>query len=567
MKKFGAVVAMLVMVLWLFCGCAKVDYKIDIQNDDKVHLEASLLMDSDLYSVFSQTKLEIYRQQLKSSGFTVSYHSAENQEGLLATIDLNSVEALNQSPTNILPIQSMSYGHKELLFFQRHSIYLAMDMSGFVSSLKLISDESSSTAESSEPAQEQDENTDGEEDTASSELTSSEADAKAKETAVQDKLKALSPNDLAMTVTITLPQKVNAEGATLSNTGNTATWKIDVNGPNTIRLESTQVKWIPLVLTLFLTSVLAILSLVMFFQYRKGRNTVCKSCRSKNYYKRATCRRCGAKLPLRPRKVVHNQRLLSLITAIFAGVLLLFILIGAVYTGFGKVATQEIKSGEVKLTDLINQISAANQVVDPTAPMSVTASEPVSSPESSMAESSAGESGQESSDEDESSTTSKEEGMTQEKKIEILVAVSKQQEEALAKYSTDDYWDARTYLGDAFETAQVMQGLYQSDADLVDQMYDTYVQAGIIDQNGNILSLLMGYKPSAQAEPISENQAIKNVKNYLESKSYTVPENSEISDSDDTTYTVHFFNGTESNLSDESWYQVHKFTGEILSDY
>lgn len=575
MKKMSILVIAMAMILSVLCSCANVEYRIDIQKDNKIHMEASLLVDGELYKQLDQTKMEVYRQQLKSSGFTVSYHTQEAQEGLLATIDLDSLEELTQNSTNIIPLQTISYGNSGLFFFTKQAIQLNVDMSNFVPSLKLVPEATTSEPETSETEEDQEAENDAESETESSELTEEEVEKLANEKAVQEKLKNLSSEDLQMKLTITMPQKTTAEGAEISNQDRSVTWNIQTNGMNELRLETTQIDWLALILSLVLLALFATLGLVMLVQYRKGRQQPCKTCGSKNFYKRAVCRRCGNKFPLQRRKVVHNQFLLCLTAVFLAGTLGLFLLIGAGYAALSTVPMTEMKGNHVQLVDLINQIAVTNQIVDPNQISAIPAAAE-SQPESSTSETASEDSREEESTEEgsteeknssEEETSSGSTEMTAKQKIEILVEVAKKQEEALAKYSTDDYWDARSYLGEAFETAQVMQGLYQSDETIIDEMYEQYVQAGIIDRDGNILSLLMGYKPSAQKEPISENQAVKNAKKYLESMSFEVPENAEISDQDDATYTVHFYNGTESEPSTESWYQVDKYTGEVLSDY
>ncbi len=559
MKKIYTVVAMMLTTLLLFSGCASVHYDLDIQQDQSVQVDATLLMDTTVYALLDELGVEPYRQQLRASGFETEYISEEGKEGFTASITLNNLEALTKSPTQILPIESLSYGSSSFLFGERFSMVAQLDMTDFVSSLQLLPIETTPVegeeSDDTESEEEEDE-----------EPTAEELAEEQLKQAIQAQFQTLSASDLSMTVTITMPQAmvteddnvietplVDGEVSTAASQGRSVTWQISSAGPDEIRFET--VRWNVLMIVLFalLTLLPLVGALVLYVRYRQGRQLTCRACGTKNFYKRPYCRSCNNKIPLGRRRVVHNRMLLSVVSAVVGLVLGGFVGVSIMTMQLSVVETNHTGVSDADLVSLINQIAQSQQVVDPNgqATPEQTTSEETSSETSEPTESAA------------SQITE----LTVQEKVDILIAVATEQEEALAQYDSDDYWDARTYLGDAFQPVTVMQALFTADEEEVDTIFNNYVIAGIIDQTGTVQSLLKGYRPSTQSEAISEQEAIQNAESYLNNLAVYVPANVEISESDDTTYTVHFYDGNADDPTNEIFHRVDKFTGQVLADY
>lgn len=566
MKKVIMLLTTLVILL-SFSGCASIDYTLILDQDDAVTLEATFLFDDEIYQRLSSEEIEVYRQQLRYFGFDVSYTKVGTDEGVVASIDLESLEQLVQTQAQILPITSLSYGNKQSTFFERYAVDIEIDMTDFVSSIVFLDD--------IEPTQTPTTTTteDGEEtvDTGIS-YTYDEIVEIQHEFALRMLLESISASDIDMSLTVQMPQEIISETGVLSEDSTSVTYDVNSAGKTVIHFETTTLRWMPILIVGSIACLFLLLFFKMFFSFLRGRRLVCMQCGHKNDYRWSVCHECGGKLSARRSRACHTQKVICIFSAIIIGFLLVMVQMSRAEATEGSVSMHNVSITDTDLVSVINALIDTQRVVDPSELTSTsdtdTTVDDTADTDDTVDESDTTDDTQtEDSDTSDTDDTEIEDEvvevveLTSVEKVNILVSVASQQRDALYQYETDDYWDARTYLGSAYDSPESMAGLYQEDDEAINKVFNTYVSAGIIDEDGNVLSLLMGYKPSTQTSPISESDAITNVENYLDNMGLLIPANLEISESDSDTYTVYCYDDGNSN---QSWYQVDKYTGQIL---
>ena len=157
MKRFAALLMTLCMGLFVMTSCAEVNYQMTVNKNDSVNLEATLSLDNESYEDFGSFYLQAFISALEKDGFTVTQEEKNGKHEICASLLIDDVNQLSESNfMDVLPVTSYDYGVNRSLFYNKYALDLNLDMTNFVSDLKL--DESAKQAMLDELEAKSDEN-------------------------------------------------------------------------------------------------------------------------------------------------------------------------------------------------------------------------------------------------------------------------------------------------------------------------------------------------------------------------------------------------------------------------